>query len=697
MLFEFSAPAEHERGPHYLVPALAALHRAYRGRRPLELILAKHSDQVGLYCRTEPKLAPILQGQLLAAYPDLRINRLDEAAFIVSNDAVCVSARLRLSPNCGSLLDAQQFVDHQEHQLADPLAALLAAMTSGKSRQLRPQVSIAVWPLRRREQRRLKHRLRRRGKEGIYPKLNHPLWRADIRLAVMTPAAKPEAALAKLHEMTGIFAQYVPGENVRWKLSRVRVGRLVKHSRLRSRTYFTATELALLWHPSTSTVRTPQLRTNESRELEPPAPGVLPSAHHGAILGRTAFRERRETFGMLSEDRFRHLYVVGQTGVGKTTLMTNLISADINAGCSTVVLDPHGDMIERLLDSVPSARTNQVIVLDPADRSQIVTYNPLACRSIEERPLVASAILTCFHRLFADSWGPRLAHILRNCVFTLLENPDTTLISLYRLLVDDSYRKQLVSRTRDPLVRTFWQSEWTSWNQQFRAEAISPVLNKVAAFTANPILRAVLGDPAAKLDLRTVLDNRQILLCNLSKGRLGDDASQLLGSLLVAGIQLAAQSRANQPEQERIPAMLFVDEFQNFIGSDTFPTLLAEMRKYRLSLTCAHQYAEQLDESTAAAVWGNVGSVIAFRLGKDAEAVAEQLGGGLTAEDLRNLPKHHAYIRLLIDGTPSRTFSMVTLPPAKPNQPRGSIVRRVSRERFGSSTTFRSTPATPVV
>ena len=242
------------------------------------------------------------------------------------------------------------------------------------------------------------------------------------------------------------------------------------------------------------------------------------------------------------------------------------------------------------------------------------------------------------------------------------------------------------------MVRAFWQSEWASWNPQFRAEAISPVLNKVGAFTANPILRNVLGDPNAKLDFRFVLDSGQVLLCNLSKGRLGDDASQLLGSLLVAGIQLAAMSRADQPEHKRVPAMLFADEFQNFVDSNTFPTLLAEMRKYRLSLTCAHQYLEQLDETTAAAVWGNVGTIVAFRLGKDADTVAEQLGGGLTPEDLRNLPKHHAYVRLLIDGMLARVFSMATLPPMSLNHPRGNIVRRVSRQRFGSMRQMRLDP-----
>jgi hypothetical protein len=683
MLLSLSVPAMNERGPQYLAPALTAVHRAFRGRRPLELMLAKNGAHVGLFCRADPKLFPVVTGQLLAAYPDLRMERMDEIAFHAGPGSVCFSVRLRLAPGVVPLLAAEHFVDREERQLADPLAALLGAIASGKGSAMRPLVSLAVRPVRRLHHRRLRRRARRLGKEGIVSKTAAPLWTADIRLAVLAPPEKKSAALAKVHELAGVFAQYLQPNGARWKMSRVCSGPLRKSRALWRRTYLTPAELALLWHPPTATVRTPQLKMNESRELEPPPPGVLPSAAQGAVIGRVAYRERHETFGILPEDRFRHLYIVGQTGVGKTTLLTNLIAADVAAGHSTIVLDPHGDMIERVLNSVPPERTNNVILFDPADRAHVVTFNPLACQSPQHRPLVASAVVTSFKRLFGDSWGPRLEHILRNCILTLLENPGTTLVSLHRLLVDDSFRKQLVSRIHDPMVRAFWQSEWASWNQQFRAEAISPVLNKVGAFTANPILRNVLGDPGAKLDLRSVLDSGKVLLCNLSKGRVGDDASQLLGSLLVAGIQLAAMSRADQPEHERVPASFYVDEFQNFVG-DTFPILLAEMRKYRLSLTCAHQYLGQLDEATAAAVWGNVGTTISFRVGKDADTIAEQFGGELTPEDLRNLPKYHAYVRLLINGLASRPFSMVTLPPAQLNRPRGSVVRRVSRERFGS-------------
>ncbi len=320
-----------------------------------------------------------------------------------------------------------------------------------------------------------------------------------------------------------------------------------------------ARELAILWHPPTASVQTPQLRTNDSRELEPPSRDRLPTLARYpqlAVLGRTAFRERREVFGMLPPDRFRHLYLIGQTGTGKSTLLLNLAAADIAAGRSVVLLDPHGDLCEHLLALVPRSRTNDVIVFDPSER-QPVTFNPLLCRDARQRPLVASAVVTSFRRLFGESWGPRLEHILRNCILTLLEQRGTTLLSLHQLLTDEGYRQQLVGRVSDEVVRAFWLQEFASWKPQFKAEAMAPVQNKVGALITNPLLRNVLGDPAARLDLRDVLDSGKVSLCNLSKGKLGDDASNLLGSLLVASVQLAAISGlTNQSTNEYRPICL---------------------------------------------------------------------------------------------------------------------------------------------
>ena len=680
VLFRLASPADNVRGPQYLTAALTALHRSFRGRAPWELLVGRDAGQTGLYTRTSPAFAPLVHGQLQAAYPDLRIEPMSDDAFAPREQEVCTWARLRLIPDAAALVTLDQLHDRQEHQFIDPLAAVLTALASKKGERLRLFVSALAKP----PGRFWKRRIRRQ--TGDAEKLRGAVWTVDVRVAVLSPPAQRDAAIGKIHELAGVFAHFVAPGGGSVKLTRIRTGKLPERLAWRRRWLLSPTELALLWHAPTHGVRTPQLRTNDSREFEPPPTERLPTLgrHPGlAVLGRTAFRDRRDVFGILPDDRFRHVYLIGQTGTGKSTLMLNLAAADIAAGRSVVLLDPHGDLSDHLLSIVPPRRTNDVIVFDPSE-SHPVGYNPLASGNGRQRALVASAVVTSFRRLFGDSWGPRLEHILRNCILTLLENKGTTLLSLQRLLTDEGYRKDLVGRLQDDVVRAFWLQEFDTWKPQFRAEAIAPVQNKVGALVTHPLLRNVLGDATARLDLRDVLDTGKALVCNLSKGRLGDDAANLLGSLLIAGVQLAAMGRADQPEADRVPAYLFVDEFQNFLASETVPTLLSEMRKYRLAITIAHQHRGELDDATADAVFGNAGTLVAFRLGQDADVFAEQLGGQLLPADLRALPKYHAYTRLLIDGFPSRPFSMQTLPPPPASATRRGIVRRTSLQRYGT-------------
>jgi hypothetical protein len=427
------------------------------------------------------------------------------------------------------------------------------------------------------------------------------------------------------------------------------------------------------------------MAVTESRELEPPV--ALPVSRDDrdlAVLGRTKFRSRRELFGIRLDDRRRHLAVIGKTGMGKTTLLRQLIASDITAGRGLALIDPHGDLAQAILAAVPPHRTNDVVLFDAGDRDFPLAFNPLACPNSAQRPLVASGVVSAFKKLYGDSWGPRLEHILRNALLALLEVPGTSLLSLQRLLVDTSYQKMLTGRISDPIVRAFWDSEFAHWKPQYRAEAIAPIQNKVGQFLSHPILRAIVGQSRRGLDLRRVLDDGLVLVANLSKGTIGEDGSSLLGSLLVTGIQLAAMSRADTPEHQRRDFSLYVDEFQNF-ATESFATVLSEARKYRLSLTIANQYLAQMDEATAAAVFGNVGSLLVFQVGaSDAEALADQLGGGVTPQDLLALPRFTAYVRLLIDGMPSRPFSMETIPPPTTGRShaRAAVIRRTSRHRY---------------
>jgi hypothetical protein len=371
--------------------------------------------------------------------------------------------------------------------------------------------------------------------------------------------------------------------------------------------------------------------------------------------------------------------------MGKTTLLHQLIASDLAAGRGLALIDPHGDLSEAVLRAVPSKRTNDVILFDAADAEYPVAFNVLACSDASQRPLIASGVLSAFKKLFGDSWGPRLEHILRNSLLTLLETPGSTLVTLLRLLGDSRFRQGVVERVRDPIVRSFWEHEFAAWPAKFQAEAIAPVQNKVGHFVSSPLLRNIVGQPQNRIDLRRALDDGKVLLVNLSKGRLGDDASGLLGSLLVTSLQLAAMSRADLPEHQRRPFFLYVDEFQNF-ATDSFATILSEARKYRLGLTLAHQYLDQLDDATRSAVFGNIGTMVSFQVGADdAEGVAEQLGKEVTGSDLLQLPKYTATIRLLIDGMPSRPFTMRTVEPAsRIDTARSEVIRAQSRRRFGT-------------
>jgi hypothetical protein len=302
----------------------------------------------------------------------------------------------------------------------------------------------------------------------------------------------------------------------------------------------------------------------------------------------------------------------------------------------------------------------------------------------DQRSLVASGIVSAFKKMYGESWGPRLEHVLRNALLALLEHPGTSLLSVSRLLGDAHYRAALVGRIADPVVRTFWQREFASWRPQYMTEAVAPVQNKIGQFLSHPVLRAILGQADSSLDLRSVLDDGKVLIVNLSKGRIGEDGSQLLGALLVTGLQLAAMSRSDVPEERRRDFYLYVDEFQNF-ATESFATVLSEARKYRLNCILSHQYLGQLDEPIANAVFGNVGSLLSFQVGaSDADFLTAQLGPGVEPADLMALPKYAAYVRLLIDGLPSRPFSMRTVAPSTPRDAaeRFEIVRRVSRRRY---------------
>ena len=403
-------------------------------------------------------------------------------------------------------------------------------------------------------------------------------------------------------------------------------------------------------------------------------------------LGETTFREQRRAFGIKPKDRRNHVYIIGKTGTGKSTLIKNMVIQDLRLNHGVALIDPHGDLVEDILNYIPKTRTNEVVYFNPADSEHPVAINILEAKGDEEKQLVASSLISVFRHLWKEFWGHRLEHILYNCVLALMDTPGQTLLGVYRMLVDDKFRKLIVGNIRDPVVKMFWVEDYESYDLRFRKEIISPVQNKVGQLLTSPQMRNIVGQAKSSVDFGFVMDQKRILLANLSKGKVGEDKSNLLGSAIVTKMYLSALERQNLPEEVRKDFYLYIDEFQNF-STDIFPSILSEARKYRLNLNLAHQYLYQLPEGIKHAVFGNVGTVISFRVGSyDAKELTEEMKPVFTSEDLENLDNHHIALRLLIDGKMSHAFSAITFPPLKPTgrEAERDTVLRISRERYAT-------------
>ncbi len=370
-------------------------------------------------------------------------------------------------------------------------------------------------------------------------------------------------------------------------------------------------------------------------------------------------------FGIKPDDRRRHMYIIGQTGTGKSTLLENLAINDIRMGKGLAIIDPHGELAEKVLDFIPENRIDDVIYFNPADMKFPIAFNPLEQVNSDFRHLVASSVMGVFKKIWVDAWSARMEYILNNTLLALLEYPNSTLLDVMRMFSDKDYRNRIVDGLHDHVIKAYWTNEFAKYTERLSTEAVSAIQNKVGQFVSNPLIRNIIGQPRSTMNMRDIMDSGKILIANLSKGQMGEDNSALLGGMLISKLQIAAMSRVDIPMDERRDFYLYVDEFQNF-STESFANILSEARKYRLNLIMAHQYIEQLDEKVRAAVFGNVGTTICFRVGaEDGEFLERQFAPTFTGEDLVNLPNYHIYLRLMIDGVSSRPFSAKALPPIK--------------------------------
>lgn len=431
-------------------------------------------------------------------------------------------------------------------------------------------------------------------------------------------------------------------------------------------------ELASVFHLPHTNVETPNIVWATSKTAEPPAklPMIIGADSDKDIsaFGLTNFRGINQQFGMYRSDRGRHAYIIGQTGTGKSGLLELFALSDVFHHQGYAIIDPHGDFAVNNLKFVPQSRIKDVVFFNPADTTYPVGFNPMEVIDPNMKNNISSEIIGVLKRMFGESWGPRLEYILRYTILALLDYPNTTLLDIAPMLTDKKFRKKVVENCQDAVVRQFWNVEFASWTEKFAAEAISPVLNKVGAFTANPIIRNIVGQPRSTFNIRQIMDEGKILVVNLSKGLIGEDNAAILGSFIVTKIQLAAMSRSDIPNiDDRRPFYLYVDEFQNF-ATDSFATILSEARKYGLNLTVANQYVSQMSDTVRAAVFGNVGTTICFRISpEDAPQLGKQFTPQFTPEDIMEMANRHFIISMVIKGEKVQAFSAttLTLPPVQ--------------------------------
>lgn len=404
------------------------------------------------------------------------------------------------------------------------------------------------------------------------------------------------------------------------------------------------------------------------------------------VFAATDFRGEHRVFGIKRQDRRLHMYVIGRTGMGKTSLLLNMILNDIHADEGLCFIDPHGDAVEQILDYIPPSRIEDVVYFNPADTEHPIPLNILEQTAPERRHLLVSGVISLFRKLFAEHWHHRQEHIMRNALLSLLESTERpTLLDLYRLLSDWRYRKGVIAGVKDPVLQTFWHHEFTKYVYQFKGEALAPIQNKIGAFLTSPVIRNIVGQAECRINFRDAMDSGKVLLVDLSKGRLGEDAASFLGGLVLLKLQLAALSRVDMPENARRDFYLYIDEFQSFVANEGIDTILSEARKYRLSLILAHQYLGQLEDRLRSAIFGNAGTIVAFPVGpENGDTLERQFSPNITREDLINQDRHHIYLRLAIDGKTSQPFSAVTLPPMYRFQSRGTAaaVVHASRSRY---------------
>ena len=533
----------------------------------------------------------------------------------------------------------------------------------------------------------------------IKEKISYPGFRVSVRIASNAKKTQTEVVNA-----FGVFARADANSFYIKKPTRFNINKELQslYSRqVSDNQILNITELATIWHLPSEKIKIPGIIWGTAVLSEPPE--NLPIATDKTdeekktinFFAKTLFKNRESIFGIKDEDRVRHIWTVGKTGTGKSTMIANMAIDDLKKGRGLAIIDPHGDLCEDVLDYIPKNRINDTIYFNPADRDFPIIVNPLEVTNKEEAELIVSGIVSIFYKIFGYSWGPRLEYILRNTLLTLTELPTSTLNDVLTILTNPAYRNRVVEKIQDPVMKRYWIDEYNQMPDRLREEAISPILNKVGQFVGSPMIRRVIGKPKSTISLDDVMNQGKVLIANLSQGRLGEDNSSLLGAMLITKFQLAAMRRVDTPSHARLPFYLYVDEFQTF-ATISFIKILSEARKYKLALTLANQYMAQIPEEVQKAILGNAGTLVAFSVGaEDAQIIYKEFAEVFSENDLVNLSNFQIATKLMIEGRASRPFLAHTLPlPISRNQNRPKVIK-VSRERWARASAAKPIEETP--
>ncbi|WP_235033183.1 type IV secretory system conjugative DNA transfer family protein [Rubripirellula obstinata] len=705
-------PAGTQNGKEAMAAVLRSVHAANAARHPVELVVADHGGGIQFLIDCPLVLRSLLLVHLLDSFPGAKLERVDDDLLRSANNRKMQCVLLR--PD----LDFEYL--RRDSDRYDPMTAVLSLLKQNRSSSSHARIAIRLRPAHDRRYRWAKrsqyvsdgrcvskmlqvklvrglvhHQRSFRWLSAILArcfvfggsatpqkesKVYDCLFETQLTIQVETQAPGSADAQERVSDIVGGFSLFGSNDN-RWAVAAVGNERPVGHAGLLS-----PEEIALMWHPVDDAVQVAKLHRLESVEVEPPI--TLPSAgRHSRLtpLGRTAYRKDSRLVGLPIETLRRHVYVTGKTGVGKSSLMLSMMTANMRDNYGVALIDPHGDLYLDAVAQTPKRRTNDLILFDPGSNQQLVPFNPLDVSGGIDRGRIADGVLSAFVKVFGldAASAPRLLHIFRNALYTLVEQPEATLIGINRLLTDAQYRKTAVARVTNPAVREFWHGEFGRWHERDRAQFLASLQNKLGAFLSNRQLQLVLGQPKSGFNLRHVMDDGGILLCNLSKGRLGEDSANLLGALLLSSLQLAGESRADIPEAERRDFICYVDELQNY-STTALATSLSEARKYRAPLfVLANQYREQLAPELRSAIVGNCGSLVTFQVGsEDAPFWSRHFGGSVTPEGLMTMPKFHAVANILIDGMPSGPMTIKTLPPPKAIAEKVKKLKRQALRQF---------------